>query len=106
FVKLSQEHGNEIALFTNGKNLYSSLNHPNIKYFISFFQLQHNEQFDKKYNEDILSMTLLNMDSVNPQHFQINPNIHLAPVHLKGLEHSYDVIRKNRSEEHTSELQS
>lgn len=95
FVNLSQEHGNEIALFTNGKNLYSSLDHPTIKYFINFFQLQHNEQFDEKYNEDILSMTLLNMDSVEPQHFQIDPNIHLAPVHLKGLEHSYDVIRKN-----------
>src|SRR5699024_10021783 len=51
FVKLSQEHGNEIALFTNGTNLYSSLDHPIIRYFIDFFQLQHNEQFDEKYNE-------------------------------------------------------
>src|SRR5699024_889822 len=76
FVKLSQEHGNEIALFTNGNNLSCSLNHPNIKYFINIFQLQQSEHLDKTNKQDNLCMTLRNMDSENPQHCQTNPNTH------------------------------
>lgn len=95
FLNLSKQLGNDIVLYMKGKNLYTSLDNPSTKYFIDFFQIKHNDKFDEKYIHDILSMTLLNMDSIKPHHFNIDPNIHLSPVHLKGLEHSYDVIRKN-----------
>lgn len=95
FLTISNEKGNEVVLYMNGKNLYTSLNHPSVKHFIDFFQVKNNDVFDKKYIGDILSVTLLNMNSIEPQRFQIDPDIHLAPVHLEGLEDSYDVIRKS-----------
>lgn len=94
-ITISNEQGNDVVLFMYGKNLYTTLDHPGVKYFIDFFNLKHNGLYNKKYNQHILSMTLLNMNSVDPQHFQIDPQVRLAPVHLKGLEHSYDVIRKD-----------
>ncbi|HLR51692.1 MAG TPA: HAD family hydrolase [Candidatus Avamphibacillus sp.] len=95
YLQITKEQGNEMVLYTNKNNLYTTLDHSIVNDFIDLFQLKQNERFDEKYINDILSITLLDMDSVNPKHFNIDSNIHLSPVHLKGAEHSYDVIRKN-----------
>lgn len=95
FLQLAEEQGNEMVLYSNGKNLFTNLEHPLVKQFIDLFQLEQNEQFNNDYINEILGITLLDMDEVNPALFQVDPDIQLEPVHLKGAEHCYDVIRQS-----------
>lgn len=94
FLDISKTQGNDAVLYMKGKNLFTTLDDPKIKQFIDFFQLQHNDKYNETYNQDILGMTLLKMDDIELDPFKINPNIHLSPVHLEGIEHSYDLIRQ------------
>lgn len=95
YVEISKENGHQIVFYTSDKNYFTSLNHPVIQQFIETFELQFNELYTDKISEDVLGITVMNLKPDEAKLYELEENIHLAQVNLEGLEHCYDVIRKN-----------
>ncbi|WP_028403292.1 Cof-type HAD-IIB family hydrolase [Ectobacillus panaciterrae] len=95
FLNIAKKHGHEIIMYTNAKNILTSLDAPMMKQFIKRFHLQKNELFTPDVIHDILGMTLINLSENEPALYERDDKIHLAQVNLEGLRHSYDVIRDN-----------
>lgn len=95
FYEVAKEHGHEMVLYTNGKNYFTSLDASVSKRFIDTFQMKHNERFTANVMGDILGATIMNLDPSQPSLYELEANIHLSQVNIKGVENSYDVIRKS-----------
>lgn len=95
YIEISKKYGHEIVFYTSDKNYFTSLNRPVIHQFIETFELQFNELYTDKISEEVLGITVMNLDPHEATLYELEENIHLAQVNLEGLEHCYDVIRKN-----------
>lgn len=94
-TKITAQQANEMVLYSREYNLFTSIEDSSSQEFIDLFQLKQNKQYDKQINDSIYSITLMNMDDTDPNLFKLDSDIELAPVHLDGVEHCYDVIRKS-----------
>lgn len=95
YVEISKANNHEIVFYTNDKNYFTSLDQPVIHQFIDTFELQFNELYTEKISAEILGITVMNLEPHEAQLYELEENIRLAQVNLEGLEHCYDVIRKN-----------
>lgn len=95
YIDITKEQDNEMVLYSSKDNLFTSLNSPHTKDFIDLFQLKKNNLFDPEIDYSIFSITLINMTHTDPKLFELDSNIALAPVHLKGVEQCYDIIQKS-----------
>lgn len=95
YIDISKKNGHEIVFYTSDKNYFTSLNAPSVHQFIDTFELQFNELYTDKISEEVLGITIMNLKPHEAKLYELEENIHLAQVNLKGLEHCYDVIRKN-----------
>jgi|SRR5690625_5105373 len=95
YINISKENHHEIVFYTKEKNYFTSLSNPIVEQFIESFNLTQNELYTDKIKEQILGITIMNVDENEPHLYEIDQNIHLSQVNIDGLRHCYDVIRKN-----------
>lgn len=95
YVDISKKHGHHIVFYTSDKNYFTSLDHPVVRQFIETFELQLNELYTDEISEKVLGITVMNLAPNEVTLYELEENIHLAQVNLEGLEHCYDVIRKD-----------
>src|SRR5690625_1499273 len=95
YIEISKKHGHEIVFYTSEKNYFTSLEGPIINQFIDTFELQRNELYTDKISANVLGITVMNLEPDEAVFYELEENIHLAQVNLEGLEHCFDVIRKN-----------
>lgn len=95
YIELSKKHGHEIIFYTSDQNYFTSLDGPIIDQFINTFELEFNKLYTDQINSKVLGLTVMNLEPHEASLYELTENIHLAQVNLEGLEHCYDVIRKN-----------
>ncbi|ASN04627.1 HAD family hydrolase [Virgibacillus necropolis] len=95
FLETVDQHNHEIVVYTSKKNYYSTPNSPATKAFINAFLLKENDQITPDIKNDILSMTLININDDDLALYSIDENLYLSPVNVGGINNCYDVIRKN-----------
>jgi len=95
YIEISEEHGHEIVFYTSEKNYFTSLNGPIINQFIDTFELKLNELYTDDISSKVLGITVMNLKPDEAVFYELEENIRLAQVNLEGLEHCFDVIRKD-----------
>ncbi|MFC4557641.1 HAD family hydrolase [Virgibacillus kekensis] len=95
FLEIAKQHDHEIVIYSRDTNYYTSLNRPLVQNFINTFKLQKNEQFQGALEHDYLGATVMNLSPQQTALYEIEANIHLSQVNVNGVEHCYDIIRKN-----------
>ncbi len=93
FLSIAHNQGHELVMYTNKKNVLSSIDAPVIQEFIAKFHLKHNEPYTPAVIHDILGMTVVNMSEDEKKLYEEEEDYHLSQVNLEGFRHSYDVIR-------------
>lgn len=96
YVNIAKNNGHELVLYTHEENIFSDLDSPVVKEFISAFHLQKNNSYSVDVLDKILGITLINLSENEPALYEkADPSIHLSQVNVDGLRHCYDVIRDN-----------
>ncbi|GAB3069006.1 HAD family hydrolase [Virgibacillus ainsalahensis] len=95
FLEIARENNHEMVLYTNGKNYFTSLDHPFVKRFNEIFQLKKNELFRNDVMDEIIGITLLNVEPSQAALYEIDLNIRLSVVNVDGIQAAQDIIRKN-----------
>lgn len=95
FLSICKKKGHEMILYTSNKNYLTSLDSPFSKQFINIFGLRDNNLYTDEIGEQVLGITVMNLSPEEIELYEFNKDIHLSQVNIKGLEHSYDVIRKS-----------
>lgn len=95
FIKIAKEHNHEIVMYTNKKNILTTLETEEMKSFIKTFHLRKNELYDPSTLHNVLGMTLINLKEHELKLYEKESNIHLSQVNVEGMHHCYDVIRDN-----------
>lgn len=95
YLEISQSHDHEIVFYTNEKNYFTSLQKPVVQHFIEAFQLKYNERFTDRVIDQILSITLMNLETHHVSLYELTADIQLAQVNIEGLRHAYDLIQTN-----------
>lgn len=93
YLQVAKLNKHEMVLYTNNKNTFTSLEAPIVKEFIDYFDLKENELFTEKVIDEILGITVINLNANDPELYKTEDDIFFSQVNVKGLEHSYDVIR-------------
>ncbi|MGE8205763.1 Cof-type HAD-IIB family hydrolase [Heyndrickxia sp. NPDC080065] len=92
-IEIAKEFNHDIVFYTSEQNLFTTLESPAVKEFIKRFHLHNNDLYSPKVVNDILGMTIINIEENDPRHYEKDENIHLSQVNVEGLTHNYDVIR-------------
>jgi Cof subfamily protein (haloacid dehalogenase superfamily) len=93
FLKIAEEYDHEIVLYTNNHNAFTSLDSPIVKKFITKFHLHQNELYNVSDLNNILGITLINVNGNEDRLYVDEGEVHLAQVHVEGMESCFDVIR-------------
>lgn len=96
YVDIAKNNEHELVLYTHEENIFSDLESPIVKEFISAFHLHKNNSYSLDVIDKILGITLINLSENEPALYEKeDPSIHLSQVNVDGLRHCYDVIRDN-----------
>ncbi|GAA0447007.1 Cof-type HAD-IIB family hydrolase [Lentibacillus halophilus] len=95
FLSIAEHNDHELMLYTKEQNYCTNLDHPFVQRFIDTFGLTKNAAFTPDIMDSVLGITVLNATEPNAHLYEINANYHVSPVHVKGAECSYDVLRSN-----------
>lgn len=95
FLKTAKENNHEMVLYTNGKNHFTSLHNELVQHFIDTFQLKQNVLYTNEVSDQILGATVMNLSQTQEKMYEIETNLRLSQVNIKGVGHSYDIIRTN-----------
>lgn len=108
FLHICEANPHEMVLYTHNKSLMTSMDAEVIKDFSSYFDLKDTSLFTSAYLDNILGITLMNLEEDEPKLYETDEPIFFSQVNVEGLMHSYDVIResvnKGRAVKHVIEL--
>lgn len=93
YLKIAHESNHEMVLYTNNHNAFTSLESTIVKKFITKFHLNKNELYCESDLNNILGITLINVNKNEAQHYLDEKGIHLTQVNVEGMKHCFDVIR-------------
>ncbi|GGB32518.1 Cof-type HAD-IIB family hydrolase [Virgibacillus dakarensis] len=94
FLKVAESNRNELVLYTNEKNYFTTFETPEVQQFIEKFQMKENEAFSLDIVDHVLGGTVINMQPAEVPLYEIEADIHLSQVNIEGVKHCYDIIRK------------
>lgn len=92
YLDIAKENDNELILYTNTNNLLTNPNGVITKEFCKKFHLRQNRPFTLEDKENILGITITNLQEETIKLYEAFPEIHLSQVNIDGYRHSYDVI--------------
>lgn len=92
-VDIAKKHNHEIAMYTNKLNYFTNLDSDVSTHFSNVFQLTLNKPYTDKIANQILGLTVMNLNPTDDTLYQIDPSIRLSQVNVEGVGHAYDVIR-------------
>lgn len=95
FLETADKHNHEIVVYTSEKNYYTTPTAAATKAFINAFHLRENDLIKPDIKNEILSMTLININDADLARYSTDNNLYLSPVNVAGINNCYDVIRKN-----------
>lgn len=95
YYHISRQLGHEMVLYTTTLNLFTSLDAPAVKTFISYFNLTKNDIYSPEQADPILGITILGAKEEELQHYQTKEPITFSQVNVEGLHNNFDVIREN-----------
>ncbi|WP_112180603.1 MULTISPECIES: HAD family hydrolase [Paraliobacillus] len=108
FLRVCEANPHEMVLYTHNKSLMTSMEADVIKDFSSYFDLKDTSLYTSAYVDNILGITLMNLNEDDPGLYETDEPIFFSQVNVEGLMHSYDVIResvnKGRAIKHVIEL--
>ncbi|WP_117169967.1 HAD family hydrolase [Paraliobacillus sediminis] len=108
FLHVCQANPHEMVLYTHNKSLMTSLDSGVIKDFTSYFDLKDTSLFTSAEMDNVLGITLMNLEEDDPKLYETDEPIFFSQVNVEGLMHSYDIIResvnKGRAIKHVIEL--
>ncbi|SHG43134.1 Cof-type HAD-IIB family hydrolase [Ornithinibacillus halophilus] len=93
FINIASEKNHELVMYTNERNYFTTLNTPEIDRFIKIFNLHKNNRVNEDILENILGMTIINMDPEDTTLYEFDDDILLSQVNIDGVRRCYDVIR-------------
>jgi len=92
FLDIAQTNDHEMILYTNERNLFTSMDSPIVKRFMKSFHLYMNDLYSPSFINQILGITLMNVKEDELKLYDAE-GIHLSQVSVNGIENCYDVIR-------------
>ena len=95
FLETADKHNHEIVVYTSEKNYYTAPAAAATKAFINAFGLKENDLIKPDIKNEILSMTLININDADLAYYSTDESLYLSPVNVAGINNCYDVIRKN-----------
>jgi len=93
FMEIVSNQKHDAVLYTNSHNAFTKLGTPLIEDFINVFHFHKNKLYSPALDENILGMTLINLNEEDIGLYQQGNGIHLSQVNIDGMRHCYDVIR-------------
>lgn len=94
-IQTAEANDHEMVLYTRDKNYFTSLTRPVVNNFIDTFQLKKNLPWEADKADQILGITVMNLPQSEAALYELETNIFMSPVNINGIEHCYDIIRKN-----------
>ncbi|WP_156292021.1 HAD family hydrolase [Oceanobacillus salinisoli] len=94
-VATAKEHHHEIIMYTNGKNYFTNPDSAISQHFSKAFQMYQNEKYTSEAADQILGMTVMNLEDGQENLYQLDSHIRLSQVNVDGVKHAYDIIRTN-----------
>jgi len=94
-LSLAKKYNNELVLYTDQKNLFTTLTHPEVNNFIARFQLKENERYPENLAPPIYSMTVMNLSKEQLPFYKQLPNLYVSTVNVEGVSKAYDLIQKD-----------
>jgi Cof subfamily protein (haloacid dehalogenase superfamily) len=94
-LEIARKHHHEMVVYNTEKNFFTSLNHPAIQRFNETFQLRNNELLSKDVLDQILGMTIINLNQSETASYQIDDNLRFSEVNVDNTRDAFDVLRLN-----------
>lgn len=95
FIKTAKLHHQEIVLYSDTHNLFTSLEPDFVQGFIEHFGIQRNALYTDDQQEHIYGMTLMNCPKDNIHLYQTDDTLFFSEVHVEGMTNHYDIIQQN-----------
>lgn len=89
----SKENHFDIVLYSQNKNIFTSMEPEIVKEFIETFHLRKNAIYDDSKKEAILGATIITTEEHAEKKFNHIDEIHLSSVNVDGMKNCRDVIR-------------
>ncbi|MDC3414052.1 Cof-type HAD-IIB family hydrolase [Aquibacillus sp. 3ASR75-11] len=94
FIDIANQQDNDLVFYTNGKNVFTSLDKPMVKKFMQKFNLRKNELYTPTNDYNVLGVTLIDLKDGDIDHYTVNDHMYFSEVNIKGFRNNYDVIRE------------
>ena len=89
----TKENNYDIVLYTQNKNIFTSMDSNIVKEFIETFHLRKNALYDDTKKDEILGSTIITNEEHSEKWFEHIDGIHLSSVNVDGMRTCHDVIR-------------
>jgi Cof subfamily protein (haloacid dehalogenase superfamily) len=94
-LEIAQHYQHDVILFTRHNNYFTTLNNPSVNSFIETIKLKNNLNLIPDILNDILSITVVNVNENHLYVYEKLSDIHVTQVNIKGFYHCYDITKKN-----------
>jgi|GEM_PF-1075478 len=94
FIQTAKAHDQEIVLYSDTHNLFTSLEPDYVQGFIQHFGIQYNALYTNDKKGHIYGMTLMNCPKDNIPLYQKDATLFFSEVHVEGLTDHYDIIQQ------------
>ncbi|MEH7235104.1 HAD family hydrolase [Bacillus sp. JJ1562] len=93
-LKTTQENNFDIVLYSQNKNIFTSMESEIVKDFIKTFHLRKNALYKETQKDEILGSTIITTQEHAEKKFEHINEIHLSSVNVEGMKNCRDVIRE------------
>lgn len=95
FIKTTNQHDQELVLYSDTHNLFTSFGPEFVDTFINHFRIKLNQLYTADKNNHIFGMTLLNCPPETIPLYQTDETLFFSPVNVEGMTLHYDIIQQD-----------
>ncbi|GEM03613.1 phosphatase [Halolactibacillus miurensis] len=93
-IQTAQAHNQEIVLYSDTHNLFTSFEPDFVQTFIQHFGIVYNALYTDDQKSHIYGMTLMNCPKDNIYLYQKDETLFFSEVHVEGMTNHYDIIQQ------------